>query len=289
MRSSPTASPGHGLVREDMHTGSVSHLGIVVLPALLALAEQRGIDGPSFVAAAIVGYEVGGRSAARWSRPNSPDPSARPASPARLLPPRPAPACSDSTRRRPQNALSLAANMVGGQNQWPHTGADEMFFEAGIAARNGLTAARLADSAPMARRRRSTARRACSPPIGRTGTAPRCSPFDGEPEILSVFFKPVPVCNFAQTPCARGDRARARGTASIRPRSSPSSSGLPRRQGLSRLRLCRALRARPAGQDEHPLCRGGGLAGRPIDEDELSRTSTIRAARFGGQDYGRGG
>ena len=29
---------GHGLVREDMHTGSVSHLGIVVLPPLLALA-----------------------------------------------------------------------------------------------------------------------------------------------------------------------------------------------------------------------------------------------------------
>jgi 2-methylcitrate dehydratase PrpD len=36
---------GHGLVREDMHTGSVSHLGIVVLPPLLALAEQQRVDG----------------------------------------------------------------------------------------------------------------------------------------------------------------------------------------------------------------------------------------------------
>ena len=36
---------GHGLVREDMHTGSVSHLGIVVLPPLLALAEERKVDG----------------------------------------------------------------------------------------------------------------------------------------------------------------------------------------------------------------------------------------------------
>jgi 2-methylcitrate dehydratase PrpD len=52
---------GHGLVREDMHTGSVSHLGIVVLPPLLALAEQRRVDGRSFAAAAMVGYEVGGR------------------------------------------------------------------------------------------------------------------------------------------------------------------------------------------------------------------------------------
>ena len=32
---------GHGLVREDMHAGSISHLGIVVLPALLALAQSR--------------------------------------------------------------------------------------------------------------------------------------------------------------------------------------------------------------------------------------------------------
>ena len=31
--------------------------------------------------------------------------------------------------------------------------------------------------------------------------APDVRLFDGEPEILSVFFKPAPVCNFAQTPC----------------------------------------------------------------------------------------
>ncbi len=29
----------HGLVRDDMHVGSVSHLGTVFVPALLALAE----------------------------------------------------------------------------------------------------------------------------------------------------------------------------------------------------------------------------------------------------------
>src|SRR5262245_59657330 len=52
---------GHGLVREDMHTGSVSHLGIVVLPPLLALAAERKVDGAKFIAAAIAGYEVGGR------------------------------------------------------------------------------------------------------------------------------------------------------------------------------------------------------------------------------------
>ena len=40
------AVAGHGLVREDMHAGSVSHLGVVVLPSLLALSESRRIVGP---------------------------------------------------------------------------------------------------------------------------------------------------------------------------------------------------------------------------------------------------
>ncbi len=43
---------GHGLVREDMHTGSVSHLGIIIMPALLALSQERKIDGRAFIAAA---------------------------------------------------------------------------------------------------------------------------------------------------------------------------------------------------------------------------------------------
>jgi 2-methylcitrate dehydratase PrpD len=52
---------GHGLVREDMHSGSVSHLGIVILPTLLALSQYRRVTGREFVVSAAVGYEVGGR------------------------------------------------------------------------------------------------------------------------------------------------------------------------------------------------------------------------------------
>ncbi len=56
------AVAAHGLVREDMHTGSVSHLGVVVLPALFAMA-----TGPATVwlehslMRRIVGYEVGAK------------------------------------------------------------------------------------------------------------------------------------------------------------------------------------------------------------------------------------
>src|SRR4051812_22617993 len=52
---------GHGLVREDMHSGSISHLGIAVLPALLALAQYRRSTGRDFIAATVAGYEVGGQ------------------------------------------------------------------------------------------------------------------------------------------------------------------------------------------------------------------------------------
>jgi len=192
---------GHGLVREDMHTGSVSHLGIVVLPPLLALTEERKVDGAKFIAAAIAGYEVGGRMGralvtpefARTFRPTGfTGPFASAAASAHLY---------DLDEAATGSALSLAANMVAGQNQWPHTGADEMFFEAGLAARNGLTAAQLASLGAHGSERALDGEAGLLPAYRPDHRAPDVRLFDGELEIMSVFFKPVPVCNFAQTPC----------------------------------------------------------------------------------------
>jgi 2-methylcitrate dehydratase PrpD len=192
---------GHGLVREDMHTGSVSHLGIVVLPPLLALAQERSVDGRSFAAAAVVGYEVGGRIGralvtpefARTFRPTGfTGPLAAAAACSRLL---------GLDQAQTASALSLAANMVGGQNEWPHTGADEMFFEAGVAARNGLTATRLAALGAFGSEKALDGEAGLLPAYRPDHRAPDVRLFDGDPEIMSVFFKPVPVCNFAQTPC----------------------------------------------------------------------------------------
>jgi 2-methylcitrate dehydratase PrpD len=192
---------GHGLVREDMHAGSVSHLGVVVLPPLLALAQQGRIDGRQFTMAAIVGYEVGARFGralvtpdfGRRFRPTGfTGPLASAAACSRLLG-----FDEDATA----GALSLAANMTGGLNQWPHTGADEMFFHVGIAARNGLTAAQLAGLGARGSEGALDGEAGLLPAYRPDGQAPDVRLFEGEPEILSVFFKPVPVCNFAQTPC----------------------------------------------------------------------------------------
>ncbi|MBN8994911.1 MAG: MmgE/PrpD family protein [Rhizobiales bacterium] len=191
---------GHGLVREDMHTGSVSHLGIVVLPVLLALAEEKKVDGRAFIAAAIAGYEVGGRFGRALITPDF----ARIFRPTGFCGPMAAAAAASTLlgydARKTQNALSLSANMVAGQNQWPHTGADEMFFEAGMAARNGLTAARLAGLGAYGSEKALDGEAGLLTAYRPDHKAPDIRLFDGEPEILSVFFKPAPVCNFAQTP-----------------------------------------------------------------------------------------
>jgi 2-methylcitrate dehydratase PrpD len=159
------------------------------------------VDGRSFTAAAIVGYEVGGRIGraivtpefARTFRPTGfTGPLAAAAACSKLL---------GLDEAGTANALSLAANFVGGQNQWPHTGGDEMFFEAGVAARNGLTAARLAASGSYGSEKALDGEAGLLTAYRPDHKVPDVRLFDGEPVIMSVFFKPVPVCNFAQTPC----------------------------------------------------------------------------------------
>lgn len=51
----------HELEMDDVHTGSKSHVGAVVVPTAWTLADALGASGHSFMEAVIVGYEVMGR------------------------------------------------------------------------------------------------------------------------------------------------------------------------------------------------------------------------------------
>lgn len=192
---------GHGLVREDMHSGSISHLGIVVLPALLALAQYRRVSGREFIAAAAIGYEVGGQvgravmdaEVARIHRPTgTTGPVAAAAAGARLL----GLGVEETT-----SAIALGANTTLGFNQWAHTGGSEMFFHAGFAARNAVTAARLAESGAFASPSALDGEAGLFAALKKRSAASRVELFRGAPEMLSVYHKPVPACNFAQTAC----------------------------------------------------------------------------------------
>ena len=50
-----------GFELDDVHRQGVLHVGAVVLPALVAVAELRRMSGREFLAAAVAGYEVGPR------------------------------------------------------------------------------------------------------------------------------------------------------------------------------------------------------------------------------------
>jgi 2-methylcitrate dehydratase PrpD len=97
-------------------------------------------------------------------------------------------------------ALALGANAAAGYNEWAETGGSEMFFHTGLAARSAVTAVQLAADGAYASR---TALDGAAGILAafrkpRHPTVPEL--FADRAEILAVFFKPVPGCNFAQSP-----------------------------------------------------------------------------------------
>ncbi len=191
----------HGLVREDMHAGAISHLGVVVIPTLLALAATRRVTGAAFIAAGIAGYEIGARigaalittELARLFRPTGiTGPLAAAAAGSALL---------GLDLDRATNAIALAANVTGGLNEWPATGGTEMFFHPGFAARNALAATELAAAGAEASDSALDGPAGLFAGLRRDTALPEIGFFEAEPEILAVYNKPVPACNFAQTAC----------------------------------------------------------------------------------------
>ena len=194
---------GHGLVREDMHTGSVSHLGVVVFPTLLALSHRELVSGRDFIVAAACAYEIGAaigravmdRETVRRFRPTGiTGPLGAAIGGALLLG-----LNEDATA----SALGLAANSTCGLNEWPASGADEMFFHVGFAARNAVTAVDLAELGAYASEGAIDGAAGLFAALGRRERASDVRAFEaGQPfEILSVYHKPAPACNYAQTAC----------------------------------------------------------------------------------------
>jgi 2-methylcitrate dehydratase PrpD len=190
---------GHGLVRDDMHLGSISHLGVVVLPPALAVAESGNSSGRDLLAAIVAGYEAGGCigraildvDVARIFRPTGISGPVAGATAAGRL------AGLDDAELA--TAIAIAANTVLGYNEWAATGGSEMFFHPGFVVRNATTAVDLAAAGAWASPTAIEGPAGLLAAFGRRGNAATALPFTGEPEIMAVFFKEVPACNFAQT------------------------------------------------------------------------------------------
>jgi 2-methylcitrate dehydratase PrpD len=207
---------GHGLVRDDMHVGSVSHLGTVIVPALLALAETTSsITGKELLTAIAAGYEVGGKigrmildvEVSKNFRPTGiTGPIAAAAAGAKLL---------GLNAEQTTAALALAANAAAGYNEWTATGGSEMFFHTGFAARSAVSAVQLAENGAYASTTAIDGEAGLLAAFHKPLQPAVPGLFEDSPEILAVFFKPVPACNFAQSAAqaasaiAKRERVRA--------------------------------------------------------------------------------
>lgn len=258
------AVAGHGLVREDMHVGAVSHLGVVVLPALLALSQRARVDGARFATAAILGYEVGARlgralvtpAFARRFRPTGfTGPIAGAAACGWLL---------GLGEDALASAISLAANTASGLNEWPRDGGAEMFFHPGYAARSAITSAELAELGAYGSAGALDGEAGLFAAFRPGEPAPPLALFpDGQAEILAVFNKPFPACNFAQTPCQ-------------------AALALTREEGV-RAGEVRAIRVEvPAAAAAYPGCNHPGPFARTL-QAKMSIQFGVAAALLGGE------
>ena len=190
----------HSIVQEDMHPASRSHIGTMVVPVALALAEELGSSGREVVEAVVAGYEVVARVGellttadfvARGLRPSSvfgPFGSAMAA--ARLLG-----LGHDTTVA----ALGLAGSSASGTCVWAYGGTPDVYFQNGAAARAGVVAARLAalgvaGSADVLEGRSGLLEALAGVPHGTV----RATPEPAGWAISEVYFKAYPSCAFTQ-------------------------------------------------------------------------------------------
>jgi 2-methylcitrate dehydratase PrpD len=192
------ATMSAALLREDMHAASISHHGIVVWPTLLALSHGANVSGARLLAAGVVGYELGARlgsalfdaDLARRFRPTAFSATAGAAMGGAYL--------LGLSESEAAAAVALAVDASSGLNQWPHSGGDEIFFQAGRAAQAAVQAVAIARAGAFA------SPQMLDGPAGLFAAAGRTAPddlglFRAAPAILEVYNKALPICNFAQT------------------------------------------------------------------------------------------
>src|SRR5882724_5814795 len=199
---------GHGLVREDMHAASICHHGVVIWPTLLALSERTPLAGATLLAAAIIGYEAG----AQIGRALFSADLARLYRPTGLVAPLGAAFAGSHalglSEDAATSAVSIAANTSSGLNEWPHAGGSEMYFHPAFAARNAIAAIELAEAGAYASETILEGEAGLFAAYRREPAPAAIRLFAGDqPEIMAVYNKPAPACNFAQTAAQAALRA----------------------------------------------------------------------------------
>lgn len=190
----------HARAQDDTHFTAKCHAGSAVIPAALATAQRLGRSGAQTIAAIVAGYEtatsvgelLAASSTVRGFRASAIfGPLGAAAAAASLI-------GLDAVATA--HAIAIAASFAGGLNQAWIDGSTEWRWELGMASRNGILAARLAEA---------QAHGAAHAFDGAAGFARAFAGIEewepGDLElgrrwrVLDVIYKPYPVCNITQS------------------------------------------------------------------------------------------
>lgn len=189
-----------------MHLKSNSHIGSIVISASLALAQRDKWSGEQLVKGIIGGYEVASMLGMAVQQSPGYNRHMRPSGICGAF--GAAGAAIAATRPSEDvavNTLAFAANMASGFCEWAWSGGVEIYTEMGSASQAGIDASDLASAGLE-----------CSETL-LEGKAGLFAAFDASEGvdifqqrlktesgtgIMDIRFKPVPGCNYAQTPLA---------------------------------------------------------------------------------------
>ncbi|WP_419911451.1 MmgE/PrpD family protein [Candidatus Poriferisodalis sp.] len=172
MAAFANGTAAHAFELDDVHEESISHPGAVVVPAVLALAEELGASGADALEAVVVGYEAMGRAgiavgpAAHLLRGFHPTSMCgvfgAAAAAGRLL---------GLSAPQLRDAFGIAATLASGTMEFASSGGQTKRLHAGRAAEGGMMAARLAAGGFE------------GPADGLAGTYGFCRVFSDEPRV----------------------------------------------------------------------------------------------------------
>ena len=193
----------HARAQDDTHFSAKSHAGSMVVAATLATAQRLGSSGREVIPAIVAGYEVIGavgellaaQVTQRGFRASSTfGPLGAAASVAKLM---------NLDAKSIGNAIAIAMSFSGGLNQTWIDGSTEWRWEIGMAARNGVLAARLAaGGAAGAEHAFEGAAGFARAFAGKADVVLGDLALGGRWRIMDVVYKPYPVCNITQSAVA---------------------------------------------------------------------------------------
>jgi delta1-piperideine-2-carboxylate reductase len=211
------AALAHSAIRDDMHLPSNSHIGSIAISAALSLAHRDKWSGEQLLRAVVGAYEMSALLGTAIQQSESHNKYFRPsglcgafgAAGAAVTASIMTQASVDSERQEDVavSALCFAANMASGFNQWAWTGGMEIFTEMGTAASAGITAFDLSNAGMRCSEDVLEGKAGCFAALGVQGKADVIFREWVEDAgvgrgIMEVTLKPVPGCNYAQTPVA---------------------------------------------------------------------------------------